>query len=255
MSMNIKDAMMIIEESGLLLERIKKYRTTSDERVFRDSRSIYDHESIKHKMWDIAREEGVRMYVDNIGFKGSEGSPEQTIWIEFGSIGEFGKKLIERLGKAVGSDPGTYRDQLYFNLSEVRRQSQKQRRFIDIFRNILNDRFGVPDGAFSRQAYWDTPEEWMDNAKKNYDSIEKYVEEKQYGGIHDLNYRKYRQAIKEAMDAVSSPDNVDRYVTNQYGFRRRIEVIYHQFRKFCRLFKREIERKRGNLTKPSEAEE
>ena len=32
-----------------------------------------------------------------------------------------------------------------------------------------------------------------------------------------------------------------------------IEEIYAKFRKFCRLFKREFERQRGNLTKPAEA--
>lgn len=255
MSMKIKEAMRIIEESGLLLERIKKYRTTGEERYSRDNRSDYDRESIKEKMWEITREEGVRTYVDGIGFKGSEGSHNQTIWIEFGSIGEFGKNLIERLGKAVGSDPGTYRDQLCFNIAEISKQSQKKRSFSGMFRKMLEDRFGVPREAFERQweYYSDDPNDWLDHAKRNYDSIEKYVEEKQYGGIHGLNYRKYRQTIKDAMDAVSSPDNVDRYVTNQYGFRRRIEEIYHQFRKFCRLFKREFERQRGNLTKPAEA--
>ena len=248
--MNISDAMSIIEESGLLLERIKKYRTTGEERVFRDSRSAYDRESIKSKMWAIAREEGMESYVDEIGFTSDPGSSkQQQICVEFRGIGKFGEMLIDRLGKAVGSDPGKYEVDLYFNFEEVRKQSTKERGFIDIFRKILNDRFGVPGNAFGRQSYYSTPEEWLEGAEKNYDRIEEFVEEKQYGGIHDLNYRKYIQAIKDSMAEASSLTNADKFVTNQYGFQKRIEVIYAKFRKFCRLFKREFDRRRGNLTK------
>jgi len=252
MSMKIQEAMSIIEQSGLLLERIKKYRTTSDERVFRDTRSDYDRDSIRDKMWDITREEDMERYVADIGFIGDQGSSKQKIWVEFRGIGEFGKMLIDRLGKAVGADEGNYKSKLYFIFEEVRKQSQKQRGFIDVFRKILNDRFGVPSEAFSRQSYYSTPDEWLEGAKANYDRIEEYVEEKQYGGIHDLNYRRYRDAIKAAMSATNSLTNVDKFVTNQYGFQKRIEVIYAKFRKFCRLFKREFERQRGNLTKPAE---
>lgn len=252
MSMKIQEAMSIIEQSGLLLERIKKYRTTADERMFRDSRSDYDRDAIKDKMWEITREEDMERYVDGIGFTGDQGSTKQKIWVEFRGIGEFGKILVDRLGKAVGADEGYYKSQLYFDFEEVRKQSQKQRGFIDIFRKILSDRFGVPGEAFSRQTYFNYPDEWLEGAKPNYDRIEEYVEEKQYGGIHGLNYRKYRQAIRDAQAAVSSPDNVDKFVSNQYGFQKRMEVIYAKFRKFCRLFKREFERQRGNLTKPAE---
>lgn len=251
--MNIREAMRIIECSGLLLERIKKYRTTADERDFRDKRSAYDRESIKSKMYRIAEEEGVRMYIDGIGFYGNEGSPEQTIFVEFRGIGEFGKMLIQRLGKAVGVDTGRYNENLYFKYGEIHKQSQKTRTFYEIFGKMLEDRFGIPKEAFSRQEYHTTPEEWLDGAKTNYDRIEEYVEEKQYGGIHDLNYRRYRQTIKDAIEATNSSENTDKYVTNQYGFLKRIDEIYLEFRKFCRLFKREFERKRGNLTKPAEA--
>ncbi len=250
--MKIQEAMSIIEESGLLLERIKKYRTTADERDFRDNRSAYDRESIKHKMWEIIRQEDMERYVDGIGFYGDEGSAKQTVWVEFRGIGSFGKMLIDRLGKAVGADNGRYNDNLYFNFGEINKQSQKERSFDDILSKMLENRFGVPQDAFYRHIFYDTPDRWLDNAKANYDRIEAYVEEKQYGGIHDLNYRKYRQAIKDAMAAADSSENVDKYVTNQYGLRRRIDVIYIQFRKFCRLFKREFERQRGNLTKPAE---
>lgn len=254
MSMKISEAMSIIEDAGLLLERIKKYRTTGEERMFRDNRSDYDRESIRQKMWKIVEEEGMEKYVDGIGFSGDEGSDEQKIWVEFRDIGNFGKLLVYRLGKAVGSDEGYYKSQLYFNFEEVRKQSQRQRGFIDIFRKILEDRFGVPGEAFSRQTFYSDPDEWLEGSKANYDRIEEYVEEKQYGGIHGLNYRKYRQAIRDAQAAVSSSENVDKFVTNQYGFQKRMEVIYAKFRKFCRLFKREFERQRGNLTKPAEAE-
>lgn len=249
MSMNISEAMSIIEQSGLLLERIKKYRTTADERKFRDDRSAYDRESIRSKMWAIAREEGMESYVDGIGFYGNEGSSEQTVWVEFRELGDFGRKLIDRLGKAVGSDPGKYKGQIYFNFDEVRKQSQNKRDFIDILHDVLNDRFGIPDSAFYKQYIYDTPEEWLEGAEMNYDRIEEYVEEKQYGGIHDLNYRKYIQAIKDSMAEASSLTNADKFVNNQYGFRKRIDQIYLQFRKFCRLFKREFERQRGNLAK------
>ena len=252
MSMNISDAMSIIEESGLLLERIKKYRTTADEREFRDNRSAYDRESIRSKMWAIAREEGMESYVDKIVFYGNEGSSGQKVCVEFRFIGEFGKMLVNRLGKAVGSDPGKYEEELYFNFDEISKQSTKERGFIDIFRKILNDRFGVPSEAFSRQSYYSTPDEWLEGAKRNYDRLEEYVEEEQYGGIHDLNYRRYIEAIKDSMAEASSLTNADKFVTNQYGFRKRIEVIYAKFRKFCRLFKREFERQRGNLTKTTE---
>lgn len=254
MSMKIQEAMSIIEQSGLLLERIKKYRTTGDERVFRDTRSNYDRDSIRDKMWDIAREEDMEIYVDSIGFTGDQGSTKQQISVEFRGIGDFGKMLVYRLGKAVGADEGYFRSRLYFNFEEVRKQSQGRRSFIEIFRKILNDRFGVPSEAFSRQSYYTNPEEWLEGAKDNYDRIEGYVEEKQYGGIHDLNYRRYIDAIKDAMSAKNSLTNVDKFVTNQYGFQKRIEVIYAKFRKFCRLFKREFERQRGNLTKQAEAE-
>lgn len=254
MSMKISEAMSIIEDAGLLLERIKKYRTTGDERVFRDTRSDYDREAIRDKMWKITREEDMERYVDGIGFTGDPGSSKpQQIWVEFRGIGSFGKMLVMRLSKAVGADEGYYKSQLYFNFEEVRKQSQKQRGFIDIFRKILEDRFGVPGEAFSRQTYYNDPDEWLEGAKANYDRIEEYVEEKQYGGIHGLNYRKYRQAIRDAQAAVNSSENVDKFVTNQYGFQKRMEVIYAKFRKFCRLFKREFERQRGNLTKPAEA--
>lgn len=253
MSMKIQEAMSIIEESGLLLERIKKYRTNGEERYFRDNRSIYDRESIKHQMWEIARDEGAEKYVDGIGFYGNEGSDDQTVWVEFRNIGDFGKLLVHRLGKAVGSDEGRYNSNLYFKFGEIHKQSQKERTFFDIFRKILNDRFGVPSEAFGRQTYYNDADLWLDNAKANYDRIEEYIEEMQYGGIHDLNYRKYRQAIKDAMAAVDSPENKDKFVTNQYGLRRRVDEIYVKFRKFCRLFKREFERQRGNLTKPAEA--
>lgn len=253
MSMKIQEAMSIIEQSGLLLERIKKYRTTSDERVFRDTRSDYDRDSIRDKMWDIVREEDMERYVDGIGFTGDERLGNQKIWVEFRGIGSFGKMLVERLSKAVGADEGYYKSQLYFNFEEVRKQSQSMRTFRQILRKLLNDRFGVPEQAFDRQIFYDA-DEWLDNAKKNYDIIEEYIEDKQYGGIHDLNYRKYRQTVKDAQAAVNSSENVDKFVTNQYGFQKRMEVIYAKFRKFCRLFKREFERQRGNLTKPAEAE-
>jgi len=253
MSMKISEAMNIIEESGLVLERIKKYRTTADERVFRDTRSDYDRDAIKDKMWKITREEDMERYVDGIGFTGDESLRNQKIWVEFRGIGSFGKRLVERLSKAVGADEGYYKSQLYFNFEEVRKQSQSVRTFRQILRKLLNDRFGVPDQAFDGQIFYDA-DEWLDNAKKNYDIIEEYIEDKQYGGIHDLNYRKYRQAIKDAQAAANSPENVDKFVTNQYGFQKRMEVIYAKFRKFCRLFKREFERQRGNLTKPAEAE-
>lgn len=252
MSMKIQEAMSIIEESGLLLERIKKYRTTGDERNFRDNRSIYDRESIRSKMYRIAEEEGVGMYIDGIGFYGNEGSPEQTIWVEFRGLGSFGELLVHRLSKAVGADKGRYNSQLYFKYGEIRKQSQKERTFYDIFRKMLEDRFGVPSEAFGRQTYFNEANLWLDNAKENYDRIEEYVEEKQYGGIHDLNYRRYRQTIKDAIAATDSSENTDKFVTNQYGIRKRIEEIYGKFRKFCRLFKREFERQRGNLTKPAE---
>ena len=254
MSMKISEAMSIIEDAGLLLERIKKYRTTGEERIFRDTRSDYDRDAIKEKMWDITREEDMERYVDGIGFTGDERLLNQKIWVEFRGIGSFGKMLVERLSKAVGADEGYYKSQLYFDFEEVRKQSQKKRGFKDIFRKILEDRFGVPDEAFSRQTYYSDPDEWLEGAKENYDRIEEYVEEKQYGGIHGLNYRKYRQAVRDAQAAVSSSENVDKFVTNQYGFQKRMEVIYAKFRKFCRLFKREFERQRGNLTKPAEAE-
>ena len=253
MSMKIQEAMSIIEKSGLLLERIKKYRTTDDERKFRDNRSDYDHDSIKHKMWEIAREEGIEKYVDGIGIYGNIGSSERKIGIEFAKLGVFGKMLVQRLKKAVGADEGYNKETLYFDIEEIRKQSHWWRTFRTIFRDMLKDRFGVPDEAFTRQEFYDTPDQWMDNAEKNYDRIEEYIEDKQYGGIHDLNYRSYRQTIKDAMDAENSPDNVDKYVTNQYGFSKRIDEIYVKFRKFCRLFKREMERQRGNLTKPTEA--
>ena len=254
MTMKISEAMSIIEQSGLLLERIKKYRTTGEERISRDTRSDYDRDAIKEKMWDITREEDMERYVDGIGFTGDERLLNQKIWVEFRGIGSFGKMLVERLSKAVGADEGYYKSQLYFDFEEVRKQSQKKRGFIDIFRKILEDRFGVPGNAFGRQNYYSTPDEWLDNAKKNYDRIEEFVEEKQYGGIHDLNYKKYRQAVRDAQAAVSSPENVDKFVSNQYGFQKQMEVIYGKFRKFCRLFKREFERQRGNLTKPAESE-
>lgn len=254
MSMKISEAMSIIEQSGLLLERIKKYRTTGKERMFRDTRSDYDRDAIKKKMWNITREEDIERYIDGIGFTEDERLGNQKIWVEFRNIGGFGNMLVERLGKAVGSDIGKYKELLYFNFEEVRKQSQKQRGFVDIFRQILKDRFGVPGEAFGRQTYYSDPDEWLEGSKANYDRIEEYVEEKQYGGIHGLNYRKYRQAVRDAQAAVSSSENVDKFVTNQYGFKKRIDEIYAKFRKFCRLFKREMERQRGNLTKPAEAE-
>jgi hypothetical protein len=252
--MKINEAMRIIEDSGLLLERIKKYRTTSDEREFRDTRSDYDRDAIKANMWDIVREEGMERYVDDFGFYGEVGSSKVKIGVEFRNVGRFGMILVKRLGKAVGADEEGYnKDMLYFTFEEVKKRSQTKNGFVDILRKFLYDRFGVPYVAFRNQVIYSDPDSWLDNAKKNYDIIEKYVEDEQYGGIHDLNYRKYRQAIKDAQAAVSSPDNVDKFVTNQYGFRKRIDEIYRQFRKFCRLFKREMERQRGNLTKQAEA--
>ena len=251
--MKISEAMKIIEESGLLLERIKKYRTTSAERDFRDNRSIYDRDSIKEKMWDIARQEGAVRWVDGIGFGGDQGSPDQSIWVEFTSRGsDEMQSLIKNLGKAVGADEGKYPDMLYFNFQEKSRRSQSEQTFKEILAKILSDRFGVPLEAFSRQNYFADPDLWLDRAKENYDRIEEYVEEKQYGGIHGLNYRKYRQAIRDAKVAVNSPENRNKFVTNHYGFRNRIDQIYLKFRKFCRLFKREMERQRGNLTKQTE---
>lgn len=253
MSMKISEAMSIIEDAGLLLERIKKYRTTGEERKFRDIRSDYDRDAIKEKMWKITREEDMERYVNGIGFTGDERLGNQKIWVEFRGIGSFGNMLVERLSKAVGADGGYHKEMLYFNFEEVRKQSQTKNGFVDILRKFLYDRFGVPYVAFLNQVnYGSDPDSWLDNAKKNYDIIEKYVEDEQYGGIHDLNYREYIQAIKDAQAAVNSPDNVDKFVTNQYGFRKRMEVIYAKFRKFCRLFKREFERQRGNLTKPAE---
>ena len=253
MSMKISEAMRIIEDSGLLLERIKKYRTTSDERDFRDNRSDYDHESIRDKMLKIVREEGIERYVDGIGFYGEIGSSKVKIGVEFRNLGGFGRMLVPRLRKAVGADDGYNKEMLYFDFNEFKKQSQRTRTFREIFRKMLNDRFGVPYEAFNRQEFYDDNDLWLDNAKRNYDLIEEYVEEKQYGGIHDLNYRKYRQTIRDAIAAESSEENQDKFVTNQYGFRKRIDEIYRQFRKFCRLFKREMERQRGNLTKPAEA--
>lgn len=254
MSMKISEAMSIIEDAGLLLERIKKYRTTSDEREFRDKRSIYDHESIRSELWKITREEGMERYVDEFGFYGDVGSSKVKIGVEFRNIGTFGRILVKRLGKAVGADEDGYnKDMLYFSFEEFKKQSYSARTFRQFFRKMLNDRFGVPEEAFNRQYFYDDNEEWLDNAKRNYDLIEEYVEEMQYGGIHNLNYRKYRQTIRDAIAAEASEENHDKFVSNQYGFRKRIDEIYRQFRKFCRLFKREMERQRGNLTKPAEA--
>ena len=252
MSMKINEAISIIEDAGLLLERIKKYRTTTAERDFRDNRSAYDHESIRDEMRSIAEEEGIDAYLNGVGFYGDYGSPEQSVWVEFKNIGDFVKRLVDRLSKAVGADPGRYKDLLYFDFGEISKRSNKQKPFFDIFRKILEDRFGVPGEAFGRQTFDRDPDEWLDGAKENYDRIEEYVEEMQYGGIHDFSYRKYKQAINDAMAAANSPDNVDKSVTNRYGFRKRIDEIYAKFRKFCRLFKREFERQRGNLTKPAE---
>ena len=253
MSMNINEAMRIIEDSGLLLERIKKYRTTSDEREFRDNRSDYDRESIRDKMWKIVSEEGIGGYVDRIGFYGEVGSSKVKIGVEFRNLGGFGRMLVQRLKKAVGALDGYDKEMLYFGFDEVKKQSYRTRTFREFFRKMLNDRFGVPEAAFNRQEFYDDNEEWLDNAKRNYDLIEEYVEEMQYGGIHDLNYRKYRQTVRDAIAAEASEENHDKFVTNQYGLRKRIDEIYRQFRKFCRLFKREMERQRGNLTKQAEA--
>ena len=251
--MKIKEAMSIIEESGLLLERIKKYRTTSAERDFRDNRSIYDRDSIKEKMWDIARQEGAVRWVDGIGFGGDQGSPDQSIWVEFpSSHSDEMQSLIKNLGKAVGADEGKYPDLLYFNFQEKSKQSQEEQTFLDILEKMLYDRFGIPRKAFNRMSNYTDPNLWLEVAKVNYDVVEKFVEEEQYGGIHGLNYRKFRQTVKDAQAAANSPENKDKFVTNHYGFRNRIDQIYAKFRKFCRLFKREMERKRGNLTKQTE---
>jgi hypothetical protein len=252
--MKISEAMSIIEQSGLLLERIKKYRTTGAERVFRDTRSDYDRDAIRDKMWDIVREEDMERYVDGIGFSGDQGTTKQKIWVEFRGIGDFGKMLVYRLGKAVGSDEGFYKSQLYFNFEEVRKQSQKELTFLNLLEKMLYDRFGIPRKAFNSMSnYWEL-DQWLEVAKENYDVIEKFIEEEQYGGIHGLTYRKFRQTVKDAYAAAKSPENRDKFVTNQYGFQKQMEVIYAKFRKFCRLFKREFERQRGNLTKPAEAE-
>ena len=63
MRMNINEAISIINDSGLILERIKKYRTTSDERWSRDNQSDYDNSYIKSKMWKIVKEEGMEEFV------------------------------------------------------------------------------------------------------------------------------------------------------------------------------------------------
>jgi hypothetical protein len=193
-------------------------------------------------------------YVDGIGFSGDEGSTKQKIWVEFGGIGDFGKLLVYRLGKAVGADEGYYTEQLYFNFEERSKQSQKELTFLNLLEKMLYDRFGIPRKAFNKMYnYWEL-DQWLEVAKKNYDVIEKFIEEEQYGGIHGLNYRKFIQTVKDAYAAAKSPENRDKFVTNQYGFQKQMEVIYAKFRKFCRLFKREFERQRGNLTKPAEAE-
>ena len=252
MSMKINEAMKIIEESGLLLERIKKYRTSPEERYFRDNRSIYDRDSIKEQMWKIVREEEVVKWVDGIGFSGDPGAQDKSIWVEFENLGSFGKVLVKRLSKAVGADKGKYPDLLYFNFEERSKQSQKELTFLNLLEKMLYDRFGIPRNAFNRMSnYWEL-DHWLEVAKENYDVIEKFIEEEQYSGIHDLNYRKFRQTVKDAYAAAKSPENRDKFVTNQYGFRNRIDQIYAKFRKFCRLFKREMERQRGNLTKQTE---
>jgi hypothetical protein len=250
--MKINEAISIIEDAGLLLERIKKYRTTTAERDFRDNRSAYDHESIRDEMRSIAEEEGIGVYVDGVGFKGDYGSPDQSIWVEFRNIGDFGKRLVDRLSKAVGADRGTYRDMLYFKFGEISKQSQKELTFLNLLEKMLYDRFGIPRKAFNKMSnYWEL-DQWLEVAKENYDVIEKFIEEEQYVGIHGLNYRKFIQTVKDAYAAAKSPENRDKYVSNRYGFRKRIDEIYAKFRKFCRLFKREFERQRGNLTKPAE---
>lgn len=254
--MTISEAIDLIESSGLVLERINKYRTTREERNSRDHRSSTDNGAISGKLRKIIRDNGLESKLKDI--KLDDDYQDKMVWdirfeLEDSEIG-----ILSSICKSLGIEQNLYSD-AKFVIPVKKKQSHWQISLSDIVYGALKDEFNVPlkiskekvveyEWILDRvnDAYKDDHLDRADSEIKDmYNRLERWIEKEQYGGVQNLTYNGFRNTIYAAMDKYESADNKDRYVTNQYGKEKALNKMYSDFSKLCRIFSREINRQRG----------
>jgi hypothetical protein len=255
--MRLSEAIELLESEGLLLERIKKYRTTPEERRFRDNRSSTDEWSLREKLHKIANENGLEPYCNSISVEYPKGLDQIDIEIDFRGLSSNEADTLKKIASSLGI---SYRgNTLCFVIPIKEKQSQWRSSPSVLIAKGLKDAFNVPTKTAE-----DDVIRWTNRAnrlyraykaddiveadsyiKEMYDRLEEWVEKEQYGGIQNLTYDDFRDTVYDALDDYDSEKNKDKFITNQYGRERRINKMYYDFSKFCRIFSRELNRQRG----------
>ena len=255
--MRLSEAIELLESEGLLLERIKKYRTTPEERRFRDNRSSTDEWSIKERLRDIMKENGLEPYCNSISVNYPKDPDLIDIEIDFRGLSGNDSDTLKKIGTSLGITSSRGRLQFVIPVKSIHSQTKADQSVM--IGRALKDKFNVPRrityeevirwpnrATALYQAYKDDNTDEADSIiKEMYDRLEAWIEKEQYGGIQNLTYDGFRDTVYGALDAYGSDDNQDKYVTNQYGQERRINKMYYDLSKFCRIFSREINRQRG----------
>ena len=255
--MRLSKAIELLESEGLLLERIKKYRTTPEERRFRDNRSSTDEWSLREKLHKIANENGLEPYCNSISVNYPKDPDQINIEIDFRGLSGNDSDTLKKLASSLGITSRGNRLQFLIPIKTMHSQTKAYQSVM--IGRALQDKFNVPPkityeqvirwpntATSLYQAYKDEDIVEADSIiKEMYDRLEAWIEKEQYGGIQNLTYDGFRDAVYGALDDYASEDNQDKYVTNQYGQERKINKMYYDFSKFCRIFSKEINRQRG----------
>lgn len=257
--MRLSEAIELLESEGLLLERIKKYRTTPEERRFRDNRSSTDKTTIKEKLRSIAEENGLGPHYDGASIEtySSARDPLMECKVAFQHLDSNDSDTFKKIAKSLKID--YVGNTLRFVIPIKEKQSQWRSSLSEMIAKGLKDAFNVPTKTSEDDVIrWSNRANSLYNAYKDedipeadsyikemYDNLEAWIEKEQYGGIQNLTYDGFRDTVYDALDDYDSEKNKDKYITNQYGRERRINKMYYDFSKFCRIFSREINRQRG----------
>lgn len=238
--MDLNEALRILIDEGMLVERQKKYRTTPEERE-RTKSSWYDTyggNTIQEKIRKIIVDAGLGEYFGKVDYN------KEYIDIYYYKNEKL-VDLLEKLSPKFSFELKSYNGQPYmrFEFDLKSKLSQKKLDNDEAIARALYKRFGIPKNL----VYWYDSEACFSQLEYNYDKIEKFIEDKQYGGIHDLNFEDFKQTVEDAFKWAVSEKNQYKHVKNNYGFEKQIDEFYVKFSRLCNILYTELHRKRGRL--------
>ena len=236
--MDLNEALRILIDKGMLVE--KKYRTTPEERK-RTKDSWYDTYgggTIEEKTRKIIEEFGLNDYLTNVSFG------ERSVDVYY-TENKTLNYIINRLEPRFSFEIRTYdnKDYMKFFFDVDERLVRDKLEPDEAIADALYRKFGVPKDLLT----WNKYSLSYYSITNNYDKVEYFIEDKQYDGIHDLNFNDFKETVSKAFKWAKSEENRVQYITNRYGREKQIDEYYAKFRQICKILSKELNRKRGKL--------